>query len=382
MLKRQRALGWETFHITSPKHGAGASREEEVDGWLFHRVPSSHSILDGIPGLTEIELMGEITWRIEQLARRVKPHVLHAHSPVLNAIPALRVGRRLGIPVVYELRALWEDAAVDRGATREGSLRYRVSRALETWALRQADAVTTVGEGLRSEIVGRGVTPSKITVVPNAIDIGEFSTDAVPDFLLKQRLGLEGALVLGFIGSFGKYEGLAVLLRAVRSLVDRGERVRALLVGSGLQEVELKQLSSDLGIEEQVVFLGCVPHEEVGRYFDLIDILVYPRLPMRFNELVSPIEPLEAMARGRLVLGSDVGGHRELIRPGETGELFRAGDPEALAAAVLCLQKDSGRWPQLRDAARKFVETERNWDASIARYVDVYERVVGQGFRS
>ena len=373
ILKEQRALGWETFHLTGPKQGTGTEREEEVDGWRFYRTPPPGGMLEGVPGLAEIELMGEIAYRVEQVARRVRPHILHAHSPVLNVIPALWVGRRLGIPVVYELRALWEDAAVDHGTAREGGLRYRLSRGLETWALRRVSAVTTICEGLRGEIAARGISPDKVTVIPNAVDIEDFSTGGVADPVLRQRLGLDGALVLGFIGSFYAYEGLAVLLQALRGLLDRGENVRALLVGGGRQETELKQLAAGLGISERVVFAGRVPHSEVQRYYDLIDLLVYPRLSMRLTELVTPLKPLEAMAQGRLLVASDVGGHRELIRHNETGMLFKAGDPEALATAVLDILHHPGRWPALKERARAFVENERNWCASVARYRGVYE---------
>ncbi len=346
-----------------------------MNGWNFYRTPPPGGILEGITGLAEFELMGEIAHRIEQVARRVRPHLLHAHSPVLNAIPALRVGRRLGIPMVYEVRALWEDAAVDHGTAREGGLRYRLSRALESWVLRRADAITTICEGLRGDIVARGIPAEKVTVIPNAVDIGAFSADGAPDSGLKQRLGLEGGWVLGFIGSFYAYEGLPVLLRALRQLLAQGERVRALLVGGGRQEGELKQLAAELGIADHVVFAGRVPHGEVQRYYDLIDVLVYPRLSMRLTELVTPLKPLEAMAQGRLLIASDVGGHRELIRSGETGMLFKAGDPVALSAAVMGLLREPARWPGLKAAARRYVETERNWKASVARYADVYARV-------
>ena len=376
ILKEQRALGWETFHLTGPKQGPAAAEEEQVDGWHFYRTQPPRGILEGVPGLAELELMGEIAFRIEQVARGVRPHILHAHSPILNALPALRVGRRLGVPVVYELRALWEDAAVDHGTAREGGLRYRLSRGLETWALRRADAITTICEGLRGDIVARGIPTEKVTVVPNAVDIEAFSVGGVPDPELKQQLGLDGALVLGFIGSFYAYEGLAVLLRALTKLLAQGERVRALLVGGGRQEAELKQLASELGVANHVVFAGRVPHGEVQRYYNLIDVLVYPRLSMRLTELVTPLKPLEAMAQGRLLVASDVGGHRELIRPGETGTLFKAGDAEALAAAVMDLLREPARWPALKAAARRYVETERNWKSSVTRYEDVYARVM------
>ena len=322
--------------------------------------------------------MGEITYRIEQVVKRIRPHILHAHSPVLNAIPALRVGRRLNMPVVYEMRASWEDAAVDHGTTREGSLRYRLSRGLESWALRRVNAITTICEGLRGDIVARGIAAEKVTVIPNGVDVEKFSTGGAPDPELRQKLRLDGALVLGFIGSFYAYEGLAVLLRAVPQLLAQNASVRVLLVGGGRQEAELKVLVAELGIENQVVFTGRVPHDDVQRYYELIDVLVYPRLSMRLTELVTPLKPLEAMAQGRLVVASDVGGHRELIRDGETGILFKAGDSQALAAAVLDLQRHPERWAALKSNARSFVENERNWRASVARYREVYGALVGK----
>lgn len=378
ILKEQRALGWETFHLTSPKQGPTAASEETVDGWDFHRTSPPGGLLEGVPGLAEMELMGEVTYRIEQLVKRVRPHILHAHSPVLNAIPALRVGRRLDLPVVYEVRALWEDAAVNHGTAREGRLRYRLSRALETWALRRADAITTICEGLRGDIVARGIPTDKVTIIPNAVDVEDFSAPRMPDGALKKRLGLDGRLVLGFIGSFFAYEGLAVLLRALPRLLAYNTAVRVLLVGGGREEAELKRLAAELGIASEVVFTGRVPHADVQRYYDLIDVLVYPRLSMRLTELVTPLKPLEAMAQGRLVSASNIGGHRELIRDGLTGILFRSGDPADLAAKVLQLVAHPEQAPQLRANARRYVESERNWRSSVARYQRVYETVINR----
>lgn len=379
ILKQQRAMGWDTSHLTGPKQGPVAADEEQVDGWHFYRTLPPGGLLEGVPGLAEIELMGEISHRIEQIVKRIRPHILHAHSPVLNAFPALRVGRRLGIPVVYEVRASWEDAAVDHGTAREGGLRYRLSRALETWALKRVDAITTICEGLRRDIVSRGIPAEKVTVIPNAVDIEAFSLDGEPDTELRRSLDLEGVQVLGFIGSFFAYEGLHLLLRALPKILAGTPRTRALLVGGGRQEEELKRLASELGIADKVIFAGRVPHDEVQRYYRLMDVMVYPRLSMRLTELVTPLKPLEAMAQGRLVVASDVGGHRELIRNGETGMLFKAGDSDALVAAVQALLRRPDLWPGMKAAARRFVEDERNWRSSVERYRGVYGALVGEG---
>ena len=376
LLREQRRLGWETFHLTSPKHTAPGGPEETVDGWHFFRTPAPTGAR--LPGLTEAALMKATQQRLMEVARQVQPHVLHAHSPVLNAIPALRAGRELGIPVVYEVRAFWEDAAVDHGTTTEGSLRYRLTRRLETHALRRADHVFTICEGLRQDIAARGIPADKVTVIPNAVDIEKFDIGGTPDEALKAQLGLQGATVLGFIGSFYAYEGLDLLLAALPALLKQRPDLRVLLVGGGPQDDALKAQAAALGVAGQVLFTGRVPHAEVGRYYDLVDVLCYPRHSMRLTELVTPLKPLEAMAQGRLLVASDVGGHKELIHDGETGVLFRAGSADALASAVLGLLARRGDWPALRAAGRRFVETERTWRTSAAHYAPVFERLCQQ----
>ncbi|HRA81355.1 MAG TPA: glycosyltransferase, exosortase A system-associated, partial [Thauera sp.] len=345
---------------------------EEVDGLSFHRTllpPPAPS------GVAELKQIRAVQARIEELARELRPDVLHAHSPVLNAIPAIRAGKKLGIPVVYEIRAFWEDAAVDHGTTAEGSVRYRVTRALETWALKRIDHAFTICEGLRRDIVSRGIPESKVTVIPNAVDVEGFQLSGDADPVLRGQLGLSGATVLGFVGSFYAYEGLDLLLEAFPALLQKRPELRLLLVGGGPQDANLKAQALRLGVADKVVFTGRVPHSEVSRFYDQIDLLVYPRHSMRLTELVTPLKPLEAMAQGRLFVASDVGGHRELISDGETGKLFKAGSADALALAIDEMLDHRERWPAMRAAGRHFVEDVRNWKNSVANYAAVYRRL-------
>ena len=375
ILREQRRLGWQTDHLTSPKQGPGSALVEQADGWTFHRTPSA----DGI-GL--VAGMQATARRLDQVITELQPDIVHAHSPVLNALPAQWVCKKRGLPMVYEMRASWEDAAVDHGTTTEGSLRYRVSRGLESIALHLADQVTTICEGLRGDIQSRGVSADKITVIPNAVDVATFTFDAPPDEALRQRLGLQGATVLGFAGSFYGYEGLHLLIDAAQQMVARHPTLRVLLVGGGPQDAALKAQVAQAGLGERVIFTGRVPHDQVQRYYELIDVLAYPRLPIRLTELVTPLKPLEAMAQGRMFVASDVGGHRELIQHGKTGFLFKAGDATALAAALNDLLAKRAQWQAIREQARRFVEVERTWANSVARYQDVYRRALARKGRS
>ncbi|SFP68655.1 PEP-CTERM/exosortase A-associated glycosyltransferase, Daro_2409 family [Nitrosomonas cryotolerans] len=376
ILRAQHLLGWETFHITSIKQGSNQIDEEYIDDWHFYRTPTVGSFAAKLPVLKQLIVIDSLTRRLRQVVETVKPDVLHAHSPALNAIAALRVGRHLGIPVIYEIRAFWEDAAVDHGTNREWGLRYRFTRWLESYAVRRVNAVTTICEGLRNDIVKRGISSDKVTVIPNAVDIDKFSVGGVADTTFKNQLGLKDKRLIGFIGSFYAYEGLDILLRALPLMIARIPELCILLTGGGPQDEKLRQLAKDLGIQDKVVFTGRIPHEQVQKYYDLLEVLVYPRLSMRLTDLVTPLKPLEAMAQGRLLAASDVGGHLELIRDGETGLLFKAGDPQSLADKVCDLLSSPEQWPALRQAGRHFVETERNWLVSVSRYKAVYESLV------
>ncbi|MCU0949631.1 MAG: glycosyltransferase, exosortase A system-associated [Burkholderiaceae bacterium] len=377
ILREQRALGWQTLQLTTPRHGPSAADEEEAGGLRFMRTPFTPGWRSRLPAvgvyLDEMRATGS---RLDQVIERTRPDVLHAHSPVLDALPAIAAGRRHGIPVVYEVRACWEDAAVDHGSTAEGSLRYRATRALETHALRRADAVTVICDGLRREFESRGIAADKITVIPNAVEVHNFRFGAQPEADLRRTLGLDGATVLGFLGSFYAYEGLDLLLDALPLLLPQRPQLRVLLVGGGPQDAALKAQAQRLGIADKVVFTGRVPHAEVQRYYDLVDLLAYPRHPMRLTDLVTPLKPLEAMAQGQILVASDVGGHRELIRDGDTGYLFAAGSAQALAQSIERALSLRPEWDAMRLRGRRFVEVERTWAHSVARYRDVYGRLL------
>lgn len=374
LLTQQQRMGWKTLQLTTPKQGITTSEQEIVDGWLFYRTPGAQG-MSGIRGY--FAQMAATQRRIESLAKQLRPDILHPHSPVLNAIPAIRAGQKLGIPVVYEMRASWEDAAVDHGTTREDSIRYRLSRTLETWALRRADSITTICDGLRTDIISRGgISPDSVEVIPNAVDVESFAYNPPCDPVLRKDLGLEASIVLGFAGSFYGYEGLDLLLDATAQLLPGHPYLKILLVGGGPQESALRNQAKRLGLQNCIVFAGRVPHAEIQRYYGLIDLLCYPRKQMRLTDLVTPLKPLEAMAQGKLLVASDVGGHRELIRDGETGKLFHAGDASALASAIAQMLDQKENWEAIRQAGRKFVEQERTWAISAAKYRDVYRAVL------
>ncbi|MEO5598183.1 MAG: TIGR04063 family PEP-CTERM/XrtA system glycosyltransferase [Novosphingobium sp.] len=346
---------------------------EEHDGLLFHRTPGAPS---GPAGLREWREIGALAAAIERLCGEWRPDVIHAHSPALCGAAALRAARKLGIPLVYEIRAFWEDAAVGNGTGRQGSIKYRLTRHLENHVVANAQAVVTICNGLRRDLIARGTDPARITVSPNGIDLSAFGHPVPRDQALADELDLGDGPVIGFIGSYYDYEGIDDLIAAMPELIASQPDARLLLVGGGPVEAACRAQAMASPAAHAIRFVGRVPHDQVERYYALTDVMAYPRKASRLTELVTPLKPLEAMAQGKLVAASNVGGHRELIGHGKTGVLFPPDNPSACAAALARLLGDRSGWDAMRSAGAAHVRNGHDWAHNVKRYQAVYQMLV------
>jgi PEP-CTERM/exosortase A-associated glycosyltransferase len=280
--------------------------------------------------------------------------------------------------LLYEMRTSWEDAAVSSGTTIEGSVRYRVSRGLETFVAWRAHEIVVICEGLKRELVRRGIPATKITVVPNALSADMFDLASAEQVAaIRRRYGLQSAKVIGFFGSFFEWEGIDALVNALPSVRASLPAAKLLLAGGGRQEAELRGLVKERGLDEHVIFAGRIAHDEVRAFYRAVDVVAYPRVPDRLTEMVTPLKPLEAMAQGTPVVASNVGGHRELVVDGTTGFLFEAGKTEALATQLLEVLTGAADVARTVAAARSAVDRERRWSVVAERYLPVYARLGG-----
>jgi PEP-CTERM/exosortase A-associated glycosyltransferase len=375
IVNEQRARKWEPILMTTPRQNRGAVEVEEFSGWRFHRTPAPNGLLSRTPFVNYMREMQATARRLSALIDEVKPDIVHAHSPALNGLPALWAAHPKGVPVVYEVRALWEEAGVEAGTVKPGSLRYRASRSLESYVLNHADAVAVLCQGVRDDVLSRGLPESKLVTIPNAVDVANFSPERRRDAALAAKLGLDDAVVIGFIGSFYEYEGLDLLLQALPQTLARIPNLKLLLVGGGPHEAELKRLTAEAKLDNAVIFTGRVPFAEVERYYDLVDLFVYPRRRSRLTDLVTPLKPIEAMAKQRVVIASDCGGHKEIVTHGSNGLLFAADNAVALSNEITGAVVNREAWAAMGETARDYVLRERTWAASVNRYEPVYERL-------
>jgi glycosyltransferase involved in cell wall biosynthesis len=313
-----------------------------------------------------------------RLTEQIKPSVLHAASNYVNAVTALAVGKKYGLPVVYEVRGFWEDTWLSRftdSAKRATSELYQLNRDLETRCMLAADLVVTLGEAMRDEIVARGVPAGKVLIVPNAVS-QEFLEPLPDPGALRKELGIApDEHVVGLVSSLVPHEGIGTLLEATQLLRARGVKVRALIVGDGPERPALQRQAASLGLGEAAIFTGRVPSAKVREFHALLDVFVVPRTPDRVCQLVTPLKPVEAMASGLCVVTSEVKALAEIIKPDVTGALTIPQDPVALADTLEPLVCSPDVRRKLGENAREWVARDRTWAHNAARYRDAYARL-------
>jgi glycogen synthase len=374
LIGAQAAMGFLPTVVTGPLHNlddANAS-EMNIDGVRYYRTPENsgfywHSLRRRYPFVREWSVMHLLEDRINSLLEDNAFDLVHAHSPALCGLAAARAAKKHSLPFVYEIRSFWEDG-VDQSTS---SVRYRLARGLETMVVKRADAVIGIAKPILRDIAVRGIPESRLFHVPNGVDSTRFVPRPLDDDLAA-RLGVTGIPTLGFIGTFFPWEGIPWLVDAACALHRRGVRFKLLIVGDGADAEAVRAAIQNQGAGGFVNYVGRVSHEEVARYYSVMDVLVYPRRRLRITEAVTPLKPLEAMALGKAILGSNVGGIRELIDAEKTGILFEPEDIEDFCRQAARLLDDLTLRHQLGQQARKKACEEKDWKTVARLYEPAY----------
>ncbi len=377
LIAAQLRLGFQPAVVTSPLHEQDdpAAKDLTLDGVRYFRTPilanlAGRAIHGRWPLAREFAVVRLLRKRVEELLASEPFDIVHAHSPVLCGLGAMRAARSRKIPFVYEIRSFWEDSNVEQTALGRYSPRYRLARGLETYVVRRADAVARISRSILDEIAARGVPSNRLFHLPNGVDIGRFSPRP-RDLGLAKELGIDTVPTLGYVGTFFPWEGVPWMVRALAELRKNGLKFQALIIGDGADAPNVKLAIEQTGAGEYVRYLGRVPNDQIERYYSVIDVLVYPRLRTRLTELVTPLKPLEAMALGKAVLASAVGGHRELITPEVTGLLFEPENTEDFCRNASRLMQDASL-RGLGEKARAMISQQRDWNQIVPVCNEIY----------
>jgi PEP-CTERM/exosortase A-associated glycosyltransferase len=380
IIENQRRIGLDPVVVTSPFFPAKEpiAAVETIDGTRYYRtndIPAPQAGQSGLASYaTRLRMIARYRQAVLAIAEREQPNVIHAHSSYANAFAGMPARARLGVPLVYEVRTLWGESAVIEKGLRPDSWKHRLVWKLELSAMQRADLVIPIAQGIREELIRRGIPTTKLDIVPNGVDLSRFQPVS-RDEGRAAAIGMANSFVIGFVGSILRLEGLPTLLEAYNICKSRRRDLGLVIVGDGPERPELEQHARRLGLRD-VHFTGRVPFDEVSSWYSIMNVLVYPRIRAVINERVTPLKPLEAMALGKVCVGSDVGGIVELIRHDDTGVIFRSEDPSDLAMALLQLADDPTKMTRLQQNAYRLIKNERDWSTIVGKYRDIYSRAL------
>lgn len=309
--------------------------------------------------------------------------IVHAATNFWTALPAAIAAHRIGLPFIYEVRSFW---AITREARTPGftkTAQGRRDEELEDIVLALADEVISLNTEMCNRVREKVGDPDRITVVPNSVDINKFVPETASPSLARQHGITKRDVVIGYLGAMLDYEGIDLLIEAVAPLIKAGNALKLLIVGanpnkiSELTSVEyrLYQQIQHHGMENQIIIVNRVPSQDVAAYYHLFDICAYPRRGYEVCELVTPLKPLEAMASGKTLIGSDVRGLLDIIQPEHTGLVFENGNISQLRLTLERAINDEGLRHRLGQSAREFAKNERNWKTAAKKVDSVYRHV-------
>lgn len=297
------------------------------------------------------------------------------------ALKGLALGRHFDVPVIYEVRSFHEHTWTGDWVYGERSVYTELRKVQENRCMADADWVVTISETMRESLIGRGVDPAKLTVIPNAIDPAKFATTESPRDV-RSRFARPGQVIVGYISNMSRREGHDCLIRAVAELRREGRETVCLLVGDGREREALEKLSRDLGIAQYVHFTGNVDHAEINDYYAAIDVFVVPRRRDLAADLVTPLKPFEAMAMGKALVVSDRPALYEIVGNEDRGLVFRTEDFRDLARKLQGLIDNPDYREHLASRGRSWVMTERTWTANARRYQELYAEVQARHTRA
>ncbi len=352
---------------------------EIINGIRYYRSQYLNTI-DGVSIMTlrwikRYFMFNKYCELLEKICKQEKPDLMHAISSYVNGNAANKVGKKLGIPRVYEIRSIAASAAAVVDGKSHDSFKYQTVWKLDKKAMLEADRLAPLSTVLQAELINRGIPADKMDVVHNVVDSDRFVPQEKASEIV-QKYNLENKLVVGFIVSLREIEGLSTLVAAAPKIIQSYPDVKFMIVGEGSDMENLKKLARQENVIDYFIFTGRVPHKQVVSYYSVIDIFALPRVNSLVNNTVSPLKPLEIMAMEKVVVASDVGGLAEPIQDGKTGILFKADDVNDLADKIIQLIGNERKRDEIGGEARNWVIKNRNINMLTEQYIPIYEKLL------
>lgn len=375
LLMSQKEIGLSPFVISSPFQN-GVAEDSDIDvinGIIHHRTYNNnenHLVSEGVSGFKKKTSKFITVYKFYKSCSKIiieqQPQIIHAHATFYCALTALFLSKTFNIPVIYEVRSLWEEREKKQAKSFLKRIVLKAITNLETFCMRKVDKVIVINKELEREISLRGI--KNISIIPNGVN-----TSLINGLSLEKREITDG-IVFGYVGSISPIEGLDLLAKVSKELESENLNFSVRIYGDGVFLKPLKELVKALGLKN-FFFLGKLKPEEISEAYKSIDVIVNPRLKSKISDTVTPLKPLEAMAYKKLVITSNVGGMRELIDDKVNGLLFDSDNLISLKK-ILSQVIENGIDNEIVENGFRHVINNKSWKQNAKEYLKIYKNSI------
>jgi glycogen synthase len=372
ILMSQKEIGLEPLAITSPfQVPLDNNKFDLINNIKYYRTYANNEELKISENkktfFTKIKKLFQIFSfmnSVYTLAKNENVDVIHAHATFFCGLAAKYASIRLKKPCVYEVRSLWEERRKKLSNSLFEKIQLASTTLIETITMKFSTNVIAINQNLYENLIQRGIDKDKLHIVANAVNLN----------IIKESHTQNDKLTFGYIGSISPIEGLDLLVKVFAALKKENYENKLLIYGSGNELPNLQKLLKDLEVTN-VELKGHIKSEEIYKAYETIDIIVNPRTKSKIADTVTPLKPLEAMGNKKLVLASDVGGMKELIKDNKSGYLFKADDFEDLLNKIKSII-ENGISQKLVEDAYTYVKKEKSWLSNAKKYENIYNNLV------
>ncbi|MCK5233187.1 MAG: glycosyltransferase family 4 protein [Candidatus Aenigmarchaeota archaeon] len=311
---------------------------------------------------------------LKEMIKKEKPDLIYQRHVAFTDVGS-RIAKELQIPFVLEYNGPLPWVIRQWTTTHWTSIfagfLSKLSGYYEKNALERADIITVVSRPLEKILKNNGISNEKILLNPNGVDSATFNQN-INDHKLRKKYKIpKNAVVIGFIGTFGRWHGAEVFAHAAKELVFKKGDFFFIFMGDGRHRKETEEIA---GKNDRIIFVGSVPHEQVPAHLAVCDILVNPTVPNPDGTAFfgSPTKLFEYMAMGKSIVSSNIGQMKEILENNKDALLVEAGKPNSLKNAIQVLAKDKKLLKKLGKNARKKVVKEYTWKKNAKRVLKKY----------
>ena len=356
--------------ITSPFQNSRDDKKsiEVIDGIKYYRTFSgkNHEIVSEkrtsfFTQLRKTLRIFSFTYSIYKIAKSEKVDVLHAHAMFFCALPTKIVSIVLNIPMLYEIRSLWEERY--KGKNLLSDILFSILTFFETISMTFSNEIIAINKSLKKNLQTRYLLKEKkIHIVENAVNLNRVDIKKVN----------RSEKVFAYIGTISPIEGLDLLVDAFIDLHAKGILNKLVIYGNGIM---LKKLKSLIKGDDLIEYRGVFTQDQIAEVYSQVDVIINPRKKSFLSDSVTPLKPLEAMGFEKLIMASNVGGMREIIINGKTGVLFQSDSVEAIKSAINHVLV-SENIQTIIDNAKLYVKQYRSWQSNAIKYKEIYNNLL------